>query len=76
MLRNPRLNLRLAQLYIESRRWKEADRTLDALISDGKLSATSTGQAWMLLGVARHEAKSLPEARAAFEHAKRISQNR
>ncbi len=71
ILRNPKLGIRLAQLYIESRRWKEAGRALDRIITDGTLDAARVGQAWILLGIARHEVKSLPEARAAFEQAKK-----
>ena len=68
-LRNPQLGLRLAQLYIELRRWQEADKTLGAIINDGKLKAAEAGQAWILLGIARHEAKSASKARIAFEQA-------
>ncbi|VAX11445.1 hypothetical protein MNBD_GAMMA26-2514 [hydrothermal vent metagenome] len=70
-LRNPQLGLRLAQLYMASQRWVEAGKTLDTILKAGKLNATGTGQAWILLGIAQHEAKSLPEARAAFEQAKK-----
>ncbi|MCF6354404.1 MAG: tetratricopeptide repeat protein [Candidatus Polarisedimenticolaceae bacterium] len=65
-LRNPQLGLQLARLYIESRRWVEADSTLNAVIDTGKLAATDAGQAWMLLGIVRHEAKSTEAARMAF----------
>ncbi len=70
-LGNPKLGLRLAQLYMESRRWKEAGRTLDSIIRAGKLDSADTGQAWMLLGIVRHEAKSTREARAAFVQARK-----
>jgi len=69
MLRNPQLGLRLAQLYMESRRWGEAGKTLNTIISDGKLDAANTGQAWMLLGIVRHETKSSSKARTAFKQA-------
>jgi tetratricopeptide (TPR) repeat protein len=71
MLRNPQLGLRLAQLYMESRRWDNAGKTLNTIISDGKLDAADTGQAWMLLGIVRHETHSLDKARAAFNQAKK-----
>ncbi len=64
--RNPQLGLQLARLYIESRRWAEADDTLSAIIDTGKLDAADTGQAWMLLGIVRHETKSTEAARTAF----------
>jgi len=70
MLQNPQLGLRLAQLYMESQRWSDADKTLKSIISDGKLSAANTGQAWMLLGIVRHETHSLDKARTAFQQAK------
>jgi len=71
MLRNPQLGLRLAQLYIESRRWQEAGKTLNTIIKDGKLKSTDSGQAWMLLGIVRHEERSLTKARAAFKQAQK-----
>ncbi len=71
ILQNPKRELRLAQLYMESRRWKEADKTLDTLINSRKLNAAETGKAWILLGIVRHKAKSTSKARAAFEQAKR-----
>jgi len=73
MLRNPELGLRLAQLYMESRRWNDAGKTLNTIINDGKLDRTDTGQAWMLLGIVRHETHSLDKARAAFKQAKKYS---
>ncbi len=66
VLRNPQLGLRLARLYMESRHWDKAGRTLNSIINAGKLDAADTGQAWILLGIVRHEAKSMQEARAAF----------
>lgn len=71
MLRNPQLELRLAQLYMESRDWKKAGKTLNAILNDGKLKPSDVGQAWMLLGIVQHEAKSTSKARAAFNQAKR-----
>jgi len=72
-LRNPQLGLRLAQLYMESQRWSDADKTLNTIIGDGKLDAANTGRAWMLLGIVRHETKSSSKARAAFIQAKKYS---
>lgn len=71
MSKDPQLGLRLAQLYMESKRWVDASSMLDVILSDKKLDVAGIGQAWVLLGIARHEAKLLPEARAAFEQAKR-----
>ncbi|MFC1603382.1 tetratricopeptide repeat protein, partial [Pseudomonadota bacterium] len=70
-LRNPQLGLRLAQLYIESQRWQEAGKTLNTIISDGKLKSADSGQAWMLLGIVQHETKSIAKARTAFKQAKK-----
>ncbi len=70
-LGNSTLGLRLAQLYIGSRRWMEAGRTLESIIKAGELDAEATGQAWMLLGIVRHETQSTREARAAFVQARK-----
>ncbi len=70
-LHDPRLDLRLAQLYMESRRWNEAGDTLDSIISGAKLDAAGTGRAWMLLGIVRYEAKLPGAARVAFEQARK-----
>jgi len=56
---------------MESRRWNDAGKTFNAIINDGKLDSTDTGQAWMLLGIVRHETHSLDRARAAFQQAKK-----
>ncbi len=73
LLRNPQLGLRLAQLYMESQRWEEAGKTLNTIIRDGKLDSANTGQAWMLLGIVRHETHSLDKARTAFKQAEKYS---
>ncbi len=63
---NPQLGLQLARLYIEARRWRKAEETLDAILGTGRLDAGDAGQAWMLLGIVRHEANSTEAARTAF----------
>ncbi len=70
-LQNPALGLQLAQLYIESSEWKKAGKTLNGIISSGKLKSADAGQAWMLLGIVQHNARSISKARAAFNQAKR-----
>lgn len=67
----PELRLRLAQWYFEDERWQAAASILEPLVHDN--SGDSTGQAWLLLGIARFEQNDRAAAREAFLNAARSS---
>jgi tetratricopeptide (TPR) repeat protein len=60
----PELRLRLAQWYFEDERWQAAASILEPLVRDKTTDAT--GQAWLLLGIARFEQQDHEAARKAF----------
>lgn len=60
----PELRLRLAQWYFEDERWQAAASILEPLVRDKTNGAT--GQAWLLLGIARFEQHDREAARKAF----------
>ncbi|MCB1876404.1 MAG: tetratricopeptide repeat protein [Chromatiales bacterium] len=70
------LRIRLAQLYLEARQWDTAQASLDELLSKTTLDDDDRGQAWLLLGIARHGAQSPQEARAAFTQAAKLASSR
>jgi tetratricopeptide (TPR) repeat protein len=70
----PELSLRLARLYLEVGRWNEAEQTLRRFLQTEK--GTQTDQAWLLLGIACHEGKSLEQARQAFSQALKSAKTR
>ena len=63
----PELRLRLAQWYFEDQRWQAAASILEPLVHNGTTGAT--GQAWLLLGIARFEQHDREAARQAFVNA-------
>jgi tetratricopeptide (TPR) repeat protein len=63
----PELRLRLAQWYFEDQRWQAAASILEPLVRNGTTGAT--GQAWLLLGIARFEQHDREAARQAFLNA-------
>ena len=67
----PELRLRLAQWYFEDERWQAAASILEPLVHDN--TGDSTGQAWLLLGIARFEQNDRAAAREAFLNAARSS---
>jgi len=69
MSQDPKLGLRVAQLYLDAKRWDDASRTLRSTLNGRKLDRESAGRAWMLLGIARYENELLKDAHAAFAEA-------
>jgi len=67
----PELRLRLAQWYFEDERWQAAASILEPLVGDK--TTGSSGQAWLLLGIARFEQHDREAARKAFLNAARSS---
>ena len=67
----PELRLRLAQLYFEDERWEAATIILQPLLHGE--SSDPSGQAWLLLGIARFEQHDHEAARLAFQKAVRSS---
>lgn len=67
--RRAQTQLRLAQLYMELKRWPEADDTLLAVLASGALDDKANGQAWLLLGIVCFENKANERARKAFAKA-------
>jgi len=67
----PELRLRLAQWYFEDERWQAAASILEPLVHDKP--DHSTGQAWLLLGIARFEQNDPAAAREAFLNAAQSS---
>jgi tetratricopeptide (TPR) repeat protein len=67
----PELRLRLAQWYFEDERWQAAASILEPLVHDK--TTGSTGQAWLLLGIARFEQNDRVAAREAFLNAAQSS---
>jgi tetratricopeptide (TPR) repeat protein len=67
----PELRLRLAQWYMEDERWQAATSALAPLVRDTDYD--STGQAWLLLGIARFEQNDPVAAREAFLNAAQSS---
>lgn len=65
-----KLSLRLAQLYLESRRWPEAIERLEKLVS--KVQDKDKAQTWLLLGIARYENQLNSDAQKAFREASKF----
>lgn len=63
---DPELGLRLAQLYISTQQWANAEQSLRQLIDQKSLPDKRMAKAWLLLGIARYERDSLEEAKNAF----------
>ncbi|MGD8589063.1 MAG: tetratricopeptide repeat protein [Chromatiales bacterium] len=72
--RNPELSLRLARLYLEVNRPAAAEKTLRQFLKQSK--GKHTDEAWLLLGIACHEGKSLEQARQAFNQALKSANTR
>ena len=72
--RNPDLTLRLARLYLEVNRFDAAEKTLRRFLKDSK--GKQTDQAWLLLGIACHEGKSIEQAKQAFSQALKSAKTR
>jgi len=68
------LSLRLARLYLEVGRRKAAEQTLRRFLQTEQ--GKQTDQAWLLLGIACHEGKSLEQARQAFSEALKSANTR
>jgi tetratricopeptide (TPR) repeat protein len=68
------LSLRLAQLYLESRRLQEAEKRLLEIIKQP--DSKHGEQAWLLLGIARYEADSPKLAKQAFSQAVKFDKTR
>lgn len=66
---NADLRLRLARLYLGQESWQPAANTLDELLASGTLDKRQHGTAWLLLGIARHEAGEDGQSAAAFRRA-------
>jgi predicted Zn-dependent protease len=71
---NPALSLRLARLYLEIGRWAAAEKTLRRFLKRAK--GKQTDQAWLLLGIACHEADAPEQAKQAFSEALKFSNTR
>jgi tetratricopeptide (TPR) repeat protein len=71
---NPALSLRLARLYLETGRWAAAEKTLRRFLKRAK--GKQTDQAWLLLGIACHEADAPEQAKQAFSEALKFSNTR
>ena len=67
----PELRLRLAQWYFEDERWQAAASILEPLVRN--TTGGSTGQAWLLLGIAQFEQHDREAARKAFLNAAQSS---
>lgn len=67
----PALQLRLAQLYVESAEWASATTLLRRLLASSSLPADDRGRGWLLLGIARHGGGAIDEARDAFVEARK-----
>ncbi|NNE37744.1 MAG: tetratricopeptide repeat protein [Gammaproteobacteria bacterium] len=61
--------LRLAQLYFGKSSWKESEAALIQALEKGGLN--NTGNAYLLLGMARFNQKAFATARVAFENAEK-----
>ncbi len=61
------LYMRVAQIHMERERWKKAAAAIQAGLAKGGL--TDTGNAHLLLGIARFRADKLMDARKAFQKA-------
>lgn len=68
------LSLRLAQLYLENRRWTDAEKILLNKLKQKDPKAQD--QAWLLLGIARYEAKAVDKSRNAFSKAAKFPKTR
>ena len=68
------LSLRLAQLYLDSRRLQEAEERLLEILK--QKHSKHEDQAWLLLGIARYEADSPKQAKQAFSRAVKYDKTR
>lgn len=69
MSQDAKLGLRVAQLYLDAKRWDDASRTLRSMLNDKRLDREGAGRAWMLLGIAHYENQLPEQAHAAFAEA-------
>ncbi|MEN8180014.1 MAG: tetratricopeptide repeat protein [Pseudomonadota bacterium] len=61
------LRLRLAQLYLETRRWSDAQDRLREILKEK--DSKWRDRSWLLLGIACYEGKAMEQARSAFSEA-------
>ena len=71
---NPDLSLRLAQLYLESQRWSDAQQRLRTILSAH--DSNTQDKAWLLLGIASYEDDSMEQAKSAFSEAAKFKKTK
>ncbi|MCW8945302.1 MAG: tetratricopeptide repeat protein [Sedimenticola sp.] len=65
-----KLNLRLGQLYMEVKRWNDAERIIQQVIDRKNDNDELRARAWLLLGIAHYENGRIETSAFAFQSAK------